>query len=372
MSRHRGITPARGHRSARRVAVLALVTVLAPLATGTAVADPVQDARTTAADIQRQVEKLRVTAEIAAESYDKAQAALGDAVTAYISGQEVLQQLQQQADDAQALAAGRIVALYQSGGSVGIYSDVLSGSDPSEIYDRITMATAVISDDQSVISAGTAALARVAAQQTALSTLHDRQLALEREAGRRADAARAATDKAEGLLAAADANVQRLVAEKEAADARAAAIAFQHQLEAARAAAALANLPTGANASAVAQAAIAAARTKLGVPYVWGATGPDSFDCSGLTQWAYAQAGVRIPRTAAEQWFAGRRVDLAALAPGDLLFWAYDVTDPTTIHHVTMYIGNGLMIAAPHTGTVVQIQQVYGGSEFVGAARPIG
>ncbi|MDQ1680066.1 MAG: peptidoglycan DL-endopeptidase CwlO [Frankiaceae bacterium] len=349
-----------------------VVAVLAPLAAGQAVADPIQDARTRAADIQRQVDKLRVDAEIATEAYDKAQAALGDAVTAYISGQQVLEQAQQQADDAQALAAGRIVALYQSGGTVGIYSDVLSGGDPSEMYDRITMANTVIADDQSVIAAGTAALARVAAQQTALATLHDRQLALQREAGSRADAARAATDKAEGVLAAADATVQRLVAEKEAADARAAAIEFQRRLDAARAAAALAGLQTGAAPTAVAAAAIAAAKTKLGVPYVWGATGPDTFDCSGLTQWAYAQAGFSLPRTAAEQYLAGRRVDLAAHAPGDLLFWAYDVTNLSTIHHVTMYLGNGLMIAAPHTGTVVQIQQVYGGSEFVGAVRPTG
>jgi cell wall-associated NlpC family hydrolase len=118
-----------------------------------------------------------------------------------------------------------------------------------------------------------------------------------------------------------------------------------------------------------AAAAIAAARSRLGDPYVWGATGPDTFDCSGLTQWAYAHAGVTLPRVAADQFRVGARVSLGDLEPGDLLFWAIDVNDPATIHHVAMYIGNGLMIAAPHTGDVVKVQPVYL-SEFIGATRP--
>jgi cell wall-associated NlpC family hydrolase len=72
---------------------------------------------------------------------------------------------------------------------------------------------------------------------------------------------------------------------------------------------------------------------------------------------------------AADQYNAGPHPSLAALEPGDLLFWATDVTNPATIHHVTMYLGNGMMIAAPHTGTVVQIQPVYMPG-FIGATRP--
>jgi cell wall-associated NlpC family hydrolase len=214
------------------------------------------------------------------------------------------------------------------------------------------------------------------AQQNRLSDLHDKQIALEREASKRADAARVATDKAEGLLAAADGEVQRLVAEQQAAADKAEAEAFARSLAAARAAAdqAAATLPTMHDAgqpTSIATAAIAAARTRIGVPYVWGATGPNTFDCSGLTQWAYARAGLALPRTAQQQWFAGRHVGLAELAPGDLLFWANDVNDPSTIHHVAIYVGNGRMIAAPHTGAFVQEQDVFGGG-FIGAVRPSG
>ena len=123
--------------------------------------------------------------------------------------------------------------------------------------------------------------------------------------------------------------------------------------------------------SPAAQQALSAARTQIGKPYEWGATGPGSFDCSGLTGWAYAQAGIGLPRTSREQWFVGHHVGLADLQPGDLLFWATDPTNPATIHHVAIYAGNGYMIAAPHTGANVQLQKVYLGG-FIGATRPTG
>jgi cell wall-associated NlpC family hydrolase len=119
----------------------------------------------------------------------------------------------------------------------------------------------------------------------------------------------------------------------------------------------------------VAARAIAMARTKLGDPYVWGGTGPTGWDCSGLVQWAYAQVGVTLPRVAADQWNVGTHPSLAELEPGDLLFWATDPADPTTIHHVGIYLGGGLMLDAPHTGDVVQIQPVYMDG-LIGASRP--
>jgi len=127
-------------------------------------------------------------------------------------------------------------------------------------------------------------------------------------------------------------------------------------------------LPVGTPSQVV--AAIAAARTRLGAPYVWGATGPGAFDCSGLTQWSYAQAGLAIPRVAAEQWNIGPHPTLTELQPGDLLFWATDVNDPSTIHHVALYIGEGYMIEAPHSGAVVHITPVYLDG-YIGATRPV-
>jgi peptidoglycan DL-endopeptidase CwlO len=97
-----------------------------------------------------------------------------------------------------------------------------------------------------------------------------------------------------------------------------------------------------------------AAASRVGLPYVWGATGPDSFDCSGLVMWSFAHAGIRMPRVSQQQWFAGPHVPYALARPGDLLFWHYDPTDPNNIDHVAIYAGNGMMLVAPHTGDHVK------------------
>ncbi|WP_033295572.1 C40 family peptidase [Amycolatopsis jejuensis] len=110
-----------------------------------------------------------------------------------------------------------------------------------------------------------------------------------------------------------------------------------------------------------AQQAIDAALGKLGKPYVWGATGPDSFDCSGLMQWAYRQAGISLPRSSREQSTFGTAVSRSQLQPGDLVFYYSPVS------HVGMYIGDGKMVHAPTSGDVVKISPLQ--SQYVGARR---
>jgi len=120
----------------------------------------------------------------------------------------------------------------------------------------------------------------------------------------------------------------------------------------------------------LARAAVRWALAQLGDPYRWGASGPDSFDCSGLTSSAYRAAGAAIPRTSRAQWGAGPHVDVAGLLPGDLVFYADDPRDPATIHHVGLYIGNGLMVHAPHTGAVVMVASIWR-EGYVGATRVV-
>jgi hypothetical protein len=105
--------------------------------------------------------------------------------------------------------------------------------------------------------------------------------------------------------------------------------------------------------------ALTAAAGKLGAPYVWGAEGPDAFDCSGLIQWAFAQAGVRLPRVTHQQWASGPQVPFSQIQPGDLLFWRLDPTDPAYISHAAIYWGDGKMIQAPRTGDVVKLIPVH-------------
>ena len=106
------------------------------------------------------------------------------------------------------------------------------------------------------------------------------------------------------------------------------------------------------------QTVLNAAASRLGRPYVWGAAGPDAFDCSGLVQWAFAQAGVRMPRVTDRQWATGPKIPLSEAQPGDLLFWRRDPTNPGYISHVAIYWGDGRMLHAPRTGDVVKIAPI--------------
>ncbi|MET9969386.1 NlpC/P60 family protein [Streptomyces sp. NPDC006356] len=115
-----------------------------------------------------------------------------------------------------------------------------------------------------------------------------------------------------------------------------------------------------------AEKALAFARSQIGKPYVWGATGPDSYDCSGLTQGAWKAAGVDIPRVTYDQVNAGTTVPLSNAQPGDLVFFYDDVT------HVGIYIGNGMMIHAPKPGAYVREESIYydGESSIHSVVRP--
>ncbi|OKI18963.1 hydrolase [Nocardiopsis sp. TSRI0078] len=114
---------------------------------------------------------------------------------------------------------------------------------------------------------------------------------------------------------------------------------------------------------------IANAESQLGVPYVWGGTTPGvGFDCSGLLQWAFREAGVSIPRVTHDQWNAGRRVAFDDIQRGDLLFWRTDPTAPDYISHVAIYLGDGMMLEAPRTGLNVRVTPVRT-SKYAGAVR---
>jgi cell wall-associated NlpC family hydrolase len=114
---------------------------------------------------------------------------------------------------------------------------------------------------------------------------------------------------------------------------------------------------------------LAAAMSRIGLPYVWGAVGPFAFDCSGLVQWSLKQAGVVMPRVAADQARTGPLLRLSQLEPGDLLFYHTDPTAPDYISHVAIYIGDGKMLQAPQTGMDVEIVKADFGAGFAGAIR---
>jgi hypothetical protein len=108
-----------------------------------------------------------------------------------------------------------------------------------------------------------------------------------------------------------------------------------------------------------------------GKPYQWGGTGPKSYDCSGLVMTSYLRAGITMPRVAADQYAAGPTVPLDEAQQGDLLFYANDVTDPSTIHHVVIYAGGGNIIDAPYTGAFVGTRPLWTDELLPVAVRPV-
>lgn len=123
--------------------------------------------------------------------------------------------------------------------------------------------------------------------------------------------------------------------------------------------------PAGNKAASV----VAATKQYLGTPYVWGGESPKGFDCSGLLQYVWKQAGVNIPRTTYQQFQSGRVVPKGQLQPGDAVFFTGSDPQNGLPGHVGMYIGNGKFIEAPHTGAKVQISNLAGYPGYAGARR---
>jgi cell wall-associated NlpC family hydrolase len=158
-------------------------------------------------------------------------------------------------------------------------------------------------------------------------------------------------------LAGVKGQIASLVKQQQAAQEVAAHQAFITRLNGAT----LSNLPPAGGASRV----VSAAESQIGVPYQWGGESPGvGFDCSGLTQWSWRQAGVGLPRTAQAQYDSVAHIPLSALQPGDLVFWGWG-----GISHVAIYVGNGSVVHAPSSGETVRIQGIWGDG-LVGAGRP--
>jgi len=119
--------------------------------------------------------------------------------------------------------------------------------------------------------------------------------------------------------------------------------------------------------------AVDLARSRMGAPYIWGATGPDAFDCSGLVLWVYAQAGIELPRTAQQQFEWAMPIEPAQLQLGDLAFYESIYPSADRITHVGIYVGNGKLMMANSAGDFVRevaLSDAYWSAGFVSVGRP--
>jgi cell wall-associated NlpC family hydrolase len=350
-------------------ALLPATALAAPNSAPTRPTAALDDAKAKAQALRLKVDRLRTQAELATEKYDAAYDELGRVVTEHLTAQHALDNALSSAADTTSTASHRVRALYMSGGSPGLYVTVLQGNDISDVLARLQSVRRVVDGDRTARAAASSDVVSRQKAEKHLAVLAARRTALQSSVADRADRVRGLLAETDALLTQADARVRQLAEEQRRAAEAAAAQRAAAALAKAQRDAAPGGLPDVPAPTEAAARAIAEATQHLGMPYLWGAAGPGAFDCSGLTLTAYRAAGISLPRTAAQQYFSGPQVGLGDLAPGDLLFWAYDVNNPATIHHVALYVGNGQMIAAPHAGDVVKVQPVYL-EGFIGAVRP--
>jgi cell wall-associated NlpC family hydrolase len=247
---------------------------------------------------------------------------------------------------------------------------LVGADDPADALARLPLQKAVLEADLALVDRVAGIKAKLDATRSRLSArLVDQARGAEQLDAKRARAQRLAAD-IERELRTMDRRVAALIDQQQRREEASQQAAYADYLAAARRSG---TAPArDGRASAAARKAVAVALAQLGSPYVWGAEGPATFDCSGLTSFAYAAAGITIPRVSRAQFaaYAGLRpIDPLHLVAGDLVFFADNPGNPSTIHHVGMYIGKGLMVEAPHTGAVVRTSSIWRPS-YAGAVRP--
>jgi cell wall-associated NlpC family hydrolase len=166
---------------------------------------------------------------------------------------------------------------------------------------------------------------------------------------------------------------QHLVANGAPGDLRAALYAYNHSWAYVDKVLAYASAYGYAHPTSIPAQAVTLARSAVGAPYVWGASGPDTFDCSGLVVWVYSQLGVSTPRTAQQQYDWAMPVEVTQLQPGDLVFYENTYESPDRITHVGIYQGGSTVVMATNSGDfvrVIELTDPYWSAHFVSAGRP--
>ncbi|MFI9826740.1 NlpC/P60 family protein [Streptomyces sp. NPDC051913] len=348
----------------------------------TATAAPSTDDKPSLEEVEKKVDDLYRQAESATEKYNSAKEKTAQQREQVDTLLDDVAKRTQKLNEAREELGSFAAAQYRTGASAPDTATFLLADTPQDYFDQ-TQLMGRMTDRQKgavddYVSAQSATMKKRQEATKSLETLTESQSDLKTA---KATVQRKLSDARELL--------SQLTAEEKA---RLAAIEKKKQEEAARKAAELAEQQKAAEQKAAQEAAaaeetgsgsssetstdssyatkadkaLAFARSQIGKPYVWGATGPDSYDCSGLTQAAWNAAGISLPRTTYDQVNFGTTVSLANARPGDLVFFYDDVS------HVGIYIGNGMMIHAPKPGAYVREESIYydGESAIHSVVRP--
>ncbi|MFC7330370.1 NlpC/P60 family protein [Marinactinospora rubrisoli] len=315
------------------------------LSPGVANAEPTPD------EVREQIEQLEQEFSELNEAYNAAQ-------QDHEAAQKKLEDIQQELEDTEAdleSLRGSVRSLANAAYSGTDYSSpayLLSSSGPEDVL-RHAADVGYLSSSQEQ------SLVQYSEKRETLESLQDEAEQTEQEAQDRLDEAEEARDEGE----------QKMEEQQELLD----SLTAEEQSDATSGVGAAEETSSGGasyhgSASGDARIALEFAYAQVGKPYIWGGTGPDGYDCSGLTQAAWAEAGVSLPRVSQDQFHAGTRVSWDELQPGDLLFF-YDSSAPT---HVGMYAGDNQMVHASTSSKPIGVVELsdYYRTNFVGGVRP--
>lgn len=349
----------RRRRTLVRLAVAAFLTL--PMIPGAVAVSSAAPSKAEVEAAKARLEELNRSLDLLIEQYNQTKLALQEAQASMRAAERDRRQARAAADRAIGELSDRAVAAYTGMGS---QLDVLLGAESlTEFSDRLEFMGALAQSDADVATAAEAAGEKAGwAADRYEQAAADRQATLDALGARQTDI-QAAINEQRSLYEQLDRDYQDYVAAQRAAREAAEQAALGVIAAPSSSSAPVFVPPPNATG---AQIAIAAAQSVIGTTYVWGSADPSvGFDCSGLTSWAWAQAGVYLPHSSEAQYLALPHVSQDQLAPGDLLFFY------TPISHVSLYIGGGMHIDAsyPGPGGEVKIEPVYWQS-FVGAARP--
>ncbi|SNT46693.1 Cell wall-associated hydrolase, NlpC family [Actinomadura meyerae] len=341
-----------------------------------------------------ELDRLSAAAETAIERYNGERVRLERAQRSYWDTQGRVAAAERRVEESRAELSSFAARVYQDNTGYDQISSALVGDGgPQGFMDRAGMV-------EMLAKRRAAMVGRVEAAKTVADVFRRQAKAAfeeQRTVTRRADEAKRSAEEA---VARQKESVQRIEAEKRrlerrlgSAQARAARLKRAREKAKAKAEAHKARstfagteAPAAGLTSSAARGATAvrAALKWLGTPYAWGGgnmfgpsegfaqgAGTVGFDCSGLAMYAWNKAGVRLDHWTGTQWMSGPHIPIDALRPGDLVFFATDSSDPATIHHVGIYIGEDQMVEAPYTGAKVRIAGIHRG-DLIGATRPTG
>ncbi|SNS03179.1 Cell wall-associated hydrolase, NlpC family [Geodermatophilus saharensis] len=363
-----GATGRPQRRPGRRAALVLAGALGLGVAVGVVPSAALAEEPTTAAEAAQLVAARGHDLEVVTEQFNEAREALAAQQAAAAAAAASLAQAQAEVDTARRQVVGIARSAY-TGDGMGSFQALMTSEDADEFVNRVSLLQGVAGYQGELLGQAVAATETATAAQTAAAEAAA-------EAQRQYDAVAAQQADLEGQIAAYQADFARLSAEEQRAALEAAAAAHaagdqrasrdeDREEPAAEEAPVASSAPAAAPApaSGVAGTVVATAMAQRGDPYVWAAAGPDSFDCSGLTQYAFKAAGISLPHSSKMQSQMGTAVAKSDLQPGDLVFFYSPVS------HVGIYIGNGQMVHAPTSGDVVKVAGIDSMGSYSGARR---